>query len=53
MGSKVVRPSLKGLNSRTQEQRATAQGVSRINFKYMELQLGCRFWFGDVSEGTE
>lgn len=50
MGSKVVRSTLKVLNSRTQEQQATAQGVSRVSFKYMELQLGCRFWFGDVSE---
>ena len=53
MGSKVVRPTLKGLNSRTQEQRATAERVSRMNFKYMELQLGYRFWFGDVSESEK
>lgn len=31
----------------------TALGVSRVDFKYTELQLGCRCWFGDVSEATK
>lgn len=35
----TARPTLKGLNSRAQEQRATALGVSRVDFKLWSYSL--------------
>lgn len=35
----AARPTLKGLHSRAQEQRATALGVSRVDFKLWSYSL--------------